>query len=175
MPRDDIFDFADHLGSATAAPAAPEEKELHLVVFVLDREEYAVPIELVREVVRVADITRVPHAPAHIRGVMNLRGRILPVVETRSRLGLQPIEPTPASRVVVVEINRRMVGLLVDGVGQVTRLGERQVTPPPDEVRSAAAEAVIGVGRAGQRLLMLLDLDRLLRSEALDSPSPTPP
>jgi purine-binding chemotaxis protein CheW len=171
MQTDEILDFADQLGAATAAPAAPE-RELHLVVFRLDREEYALPIELVREVVRVADITRVPHAPPHIRGVMNLRGRILPVVETRSRLGLTPAQLTAASRVVVVEIGKRTVGMLVDGVGQVTRLGERHITAPPEEVRTAAAEAVTGVGRIGDRLLVLLDLERLLRSDAPDPSSP---
>ncbi len=174
MLADDILDFADQLGAASAAPAAPADRELHLVVFRLEREEYALPIELVREVVRVTDITRVPHAPPHIRGVMNLRGRILPVVETRSRLGLSPATTTASSRVVVVEVNRRMVGLLVDGVGQVTRLSERNITAPPDEVRTAAAEAVTGVGRVGDRLLVLLDLERLLRTDVLDPSSPLP-
>lgn len=174
MPADDLLDFADQLGAASAGPVAPVERELHLVVFRLEREEYAIPIDLVREVVRVTDITRVPHAPPHIRGVMNLRGRILPVVETRSRLGLSPATLTPASRVVVVEVNKRTLGMLVDGVGQVTRLGESHITAPPDEVRNAAAEAVTGVGRAGDRLLVLVALDRLLRNEALDPSAGTP-
>jgi purine-binding chemotaxis protein CheW len=165
---DSILDFAALLNQAPAAPVV-EERELHLVVFRLEREEYAVPIELVREVVRVTDITRVPHAPPHVRGVMNLRGRILPVVETRSRLGLASAELSPASRVVVVEVGRRTVGMLVDGVGQVTRLSERNITAAPEEVRSTAAEAVTRVGRVGERLLILLDLERLLRNEAADS------
>lgn len=158
---DNILDFAAQLESAPAAPAVLE-RELHLVVFRLDAEEYGVPIDAVREVVRVADVTRVPHAPAHIRGVMNLRGRILPIVEIRTRLGLTPARVTPASRVVVVEVAGRMLGLLVDSVGQVARVGERQVAAPPEEVRSAGGEAVIGVARVGQRLLVLLDLSRAL-------------
>jgi purine-binding chemotaxis protein CheW len=168
----DILQFADRLGPVESRPEAPPEPELHLVVFRLGREEYAVPIGLVREVVRVADITRVPHAPAHVRGVMNLRGRILPVVEIRSRLGLESAELTAASRVVVVEVNRRTVGLLVDAVAQVTRLGERLVATPPEEVRSAGGEAVTGVARLGNRLLVLLDLARLLQAEPTDPPSP---
>src|SRR5262245_47794476 len=159
--NDSILDFASQLEQAPAAPAI-EERELHLVVFRLDREEYAVPIEMVREVVRVADITRVPHAPAHLRGVMNLRGRILPIVEIRTRLGLTPGELAPASRVVVVEVAGRIVGLLVDAVGQVAKVGERLMSVPPEEVRAAGAESVTGVARIGSRLLVLLDLTRLL-------------
>ncbi len=167
MP-DSILDFAAHLESPPAAPAVVE-RELHLVVFRLDREEYGIPIDAVREVVRVADVTRVPHAPADIRGVMNLRGRILPIVEIRSRLGLAPAELTPAARVVVVEVAGRVLGLLVDAVGQVVRVGEGQLALPPDEVRAAGAEAVTGVARLGQRLLILLDLTRALSAF---SPSP---
>lgn len=169
MIGDNVLEFADRLGTAPAAPAAPEERQLHLVVFHLGREEYAVPIGQVREVVRVTDVTRVPHAPLHIRGVMNLRGRILPVLEVRSRLGLEPAELTQRSRVVVAEIDRRMVGLLVDAVGQVTRLGERSVAAPPEEVRSAGGEAVTGVARLDRRLLILLDLERLLGASASDA------
>lgn len=167
----DIFDFAAQLETVPAAPVAVE-RELQLVVFRLDREEYAVPIDEVREVVRVTDVTRVPHAPQHIRGVMNLRGRILPIVEIRSRLGLSPAELTPASRVIVVDVLGRTLGLLVDAVGQVSRVGERQVAAPPDEVRTAGAEAVIGVARLGQRLLILLDLPRALSAFTPSTGSP---
>jgi purine-binding chemotaxis protein CheW len=170
MASDSILDFAAQLNQAPAAPVV-EERELRLVVFRLDREEYAVPIDLVREVVRVADVTRVPHAPAHIRGVMNLRGRILPIVEIRTRLGLTRAELAPVSRVVVVEVAGRVVGLLVDAVGQVARVGERLIAAPPDEVRSAGADAVTGVARVGNRLLVLLDLERMLASDPSAAPS----
>lgn len=171
MTTVDILQFTDQLDETAAVPSAVVERELSLVVFTLDREHYSLPIEQVREVVRVTDITRVPHAPRHIRGVMNLRGRILPVVEIRSRLGLEPGVLTPHSRVVVVELNRRIVGLLVDAVGQVSRLGERSITKPPEEVRTAGAEAITGVGHSGNRLLMLLDLEQVLRDNSLDTTS----
>lgn len=170
MTTPSILDFAAQLEPAPVAPVAAE-RELHLVVFRLEKEEYAVPIDLVREVVRVADVTRVPHAPAHIRGVMNLRGRILPIVEIRTRLDLTPAELTPASRVVVAEVGGRVVGLLVDAVGQVARVSERLVAAPPDEVRSAGAEAVTGVARVGSRLLVLLDLNRVLSAVQPSGPS----
>lgn len=169
MPANEILNFADELGAATA-PAGPlPERELHLVVFRIEREEYAVPIGHVREVVRVGDITRVPHAPPNIRGVMNLRGRILPIMELRTRLGIEAAELTGRSRVVVVDVSRRAVGLLVDSVGQVARVAESKVSAPPDEVRSAAGDGVTGVARVGERLLLLLDLERVLRSDAQDS------
>jgi purine-binding chemotaxis protein CheW len=170
MTAPSILDFAAQLESAPAAPVEVE-REHHLVVFRLDKEEYAVPISLVREVVRVADLTRVPHAPAHIRGVMNLRGRILPIVEIRSRLDLPPAELSPSSRVVVVEIAGRVVGLLVDAVGQVARVGERLIAAPPEEVRGAAGEAITGVARIGNRLLVLLDLNRVLAAVQPSGPS----
>jgi purine-binding chemotaxis protein CheW len=172
MPANDILTFADEFGVAVAPAGPAPEKELHLVVFRIEREEYAVPIGQVREVVRVGDITRVPHAPPHIRGVMNLRGRILPIMELRTRLGVDAVELTSRSRVVVVDVSKRMVGLLVDSVGQVTRVGESRVTVPPEEVRSAAGEAVTGVARVGERLLLLLDLERVLRSDVNDPSTP---
>ncbi|HEY7683029.1 MAG TPA: chemotaxis protein CheW [Gemmatimonadales bacterium] len=167
MPTNHVLAFADRMqAAASAAPTAPVERDLHLVVFELGAEEYAVPIAMVREVVRVADITRVPNAPPHIRGVMNLRGRILPVVEIRTRLGLEANELTPNSRVVVADVRNRTLGCLVDRVVQVMRLAESQVVPPPDEVRSSAGDAITGVGRRGDRLLMLLELERTLHGEA---------
>jgi purine-binding chemotaxis protein CheW len=174
MSVDNILDFASQLGQTPAAPVE-EDRQLHLVVFRLEREEYAIPIGLVREVVRVADITRVPHAPPNIRGVMNLRGRILPVVEIRTRLGLSAAELTPSARVVVVEVAGRMVGLLVDAVAQVTRVSERLVAAPPEEVRAAGVEAVTGVARVGQRLLVLLDLERVLTATPPQPSAPRSP
>jgi purine-binding chemotaxis protein CheW len=158
-----ILEFTDRVQApAAAAPAAPVERELHLVVFELGAERYAAPIAMVREVVRVTDITRVPNGPAHVRGVMNLRGRILPVVELRTRVGLEAAELTPASRVVVAEVRGRTLGYLVDRVVQVTRLGEGSVLPAPEEVRSGSADAISGIARQGDQLLLLLELDRIL-------------
>ena len=160
---DRILAFADQVrASEPAPPAAPVERQLHLVTLELGGEWYAVPIAMVREVVRVGDITRVPNAPPHIRGVMNLRGRILPVVELRTRLGLAPLDPTPAARVVVAEVRGRLLGYLVDGVAKVARIGEGSVTAPPDEVVRGSGEAITGIARQGERLLLLLELERIL-------------
>lgn len=156
----DILAFADavQLG-AGATPRAEAERELHLVAFRLDQEEFAVPIAKIREIVRVGDITRIPQAPPHIRGVMNLRGRILPVVELRSRLGLPPVDLTSRSRVLVADAQARTLGLLVDSVAEVVKVPERAVVPPPDDILAANADYITGVARLGSRLLILLDLE----------------
>jgi purine-binding chemotaxis protein CheW len=145
----------------TPVEMAPQE-QLHLVTFHLDREEFGAPIRQVREVVRVAEITRVPEAPPHMRGVMNLRGRVLPVVEIRSRLGLEPAVVTPRARVLVAEAHGRTLGLLVDAVRQVARVPADAVAPAPEEVLSAHTDYITGVARWDGRLIILLDLDKAL-------------
>ena len=161
--------FVDEL--AAQAAATPEQAAvplLHLIAFYLDREEYGVPVASVREVSRVGEITRVPQAPEHIRGVMNLRGRILPVLELRTRLGHAPLVPGPKARVVVAEAHGRVLGLLVDAVAQVLKIPADRVVPPPDDARSAAADYLTGVAQLDGRLIILLDLERMLQ------PGPVP-
>jgi purine-binding chemotaxis protein CheW len=162
--------FVDELAAQnTSAPEPATAPLLHLIAFQLGREEYGVPVASVREVSRVGEITRVPQAPEHIRGVMNLRGRILPVLELRTRLGHPPLEaPGPRARVVVAEIHGRVLGLLVDSVAQVLKVSADRVVPPPDDARSAAADYLTGVAQLDGRLIILLDLERMLQ------PGPVP-
>jgi purine-binding chemotaxis protein CheW len=143
---------------------APGE-EMHLVTFALDREEFGIRINQVREVIRVGEITRVPQAPPHVRGVTNLRGRILPVMELRTRLGLTPAIVSPRSRIVVVEVHDRVVGLLVDAVLQVAKVPGETVMPAPDEVLSPEADYIRGVAHWNSRLIILLELERALLLE----------
>ncbi|HEX7336840.1 MAG TPA: chemotaxis protein CheW [Gemmatimonadales bacterium] len=160
---DALLQFADELQQQSSSAEAPSVgPELHLVTFALDREEFGIPIGQVREVTRVTEITRVPQARRHVRGVTNLRGRILAVVEIRSRMGLSPAEITPRSRVVVVGIHDRTLGILVDGVSQVVKLPVSTVAPAPEEVLSASADYITGVARWNSRLIILLDLEKLL-------------
>lgn len=159
----ELLGFADAIEARTVAEGASAPgRELHLLTFTLDREEFGIPVTQVREVIRVSEITRVPQAPPHVRGVANLRGRVLAVVELRSRLGLGPAELTPRSRVVVVEVRGRVLGLLVDAVSQVTKVPESSVVPAPDEVVSADAAYLTGVARWQSRLIILLDLEKAL-------------
>ena len=159
---DALLRFADELGATGAAEVAAPVPELHLVTFLLEREAYGVPVQRVREVIRVGEITRVPQAPEHVRGVTNLRGRILPVVELRGRLGLTPAVVTPRSRIIVTEAHGRILGLLVDAVLQVTRIPADTVQPPPEDIMTPEADWLAGVARRPDRLLILLELDAVL-------------
>ena len=160
---DALLRFADELGTGGPAEVTAPAAELHLVTFTLDREAYGVPVHRVREVIRVGEMTRVPQAPEHVRGVTNLRGRILPVVELRTRLGLTAAVLTPKSRIVVTEAHGRVLGLLVDAVLQVTRIPADTVQPVPDDVMTPQADWLAGVARRPDRLLILLELDAVLQ------------
>jgi purine-binding chemotaxis protein CheW len=160
---DDLLQFADELQQLTSSAEAPSVgPELHLVTFALDGEEFGIPIGQVREVIRVTEITRVPQARQHVRGVTNLRGRILAVVEIRTRMGLSRAEITPGSRIVVVGVHDRTLGILVDGVSQVVKVPAKTVALAPEEVLSASADYITGVARWNSRLIILLDLEKLL-------------
>lgn len=160
---DSLLRFADELQRLSVAGEAPAPgPELHLVTFALDKEEFGIPIAQVREVIRVGEITRVPQARQHVRGVTNLRGRILAVVEIRTRMGLSVAELTPSSRVIVVGVHDRTLGILVDGVSQVVKLPAKTVAPAPEEVLSSNVDYITGVARWNSRLIILLDLEKVL-------------
>ena len=166
-----IFSFADQLQSRQEQQQkdkGPEAKWETWVTFSLDDEVFAVPVEPVRQVVRVANITRVPHAPRPIRGVTNLRGRVIPVIDLRMRVGLEPSEIGRQSRVVAVASRRRLLGLLVDAVHQVVHIDLNKVQPPPEDVMSIESDYILGVYHQDDALILLLDVDRalVLREEA---------
>ena len=133
------------------------------MTFALDTETYALPVRPIQEVLRVASITRVPHAPEPIRGVTQLRGRVIPVIDLRQRLGLPTSEALGrSSRILVVSSKRRLLGLLVDRVFQVEHIDLNRVQPPPDDVVSIRSDFIFGVDQRDDTLLLLLDADRVL-------------
>ena len=146
--------------------AAAEATE-HLASFFLDREEYGVDVKQVQEIRRVAEITSVPRAPEFVRGVINLRGRILPVLDLRRRLGLGEVVVGRASRIVVVRVKERLLGLLVDGASQVLKVPVSSIEPAPEEVVQKGGDYIRGVAKLADRLIILVDLERLLASEIL--------
>jgi len=143
-----------------------EEESLHLVGFFLQGEEYALDISQVQEIIRVGGWTRVPNAPRHIKGVINLRGRIIPVIDPKVRMGFTPGDPTKDSRIMVIELGRKVVGMLVDSVSQVIRLPLRTIEDAPSEVMEADKGFVKGVGKLEGRLIILLDFARLAGRES---------
>ncbi len=141
---------------------------LQLVVFGVGKELYGVGIGSVQEIVRVPDITEVPDAPPFLEGVINLRGKVIPVIDLRKRLRLQGKEKTKSTRVLVTEDERGtggLVGLLVDFVSEVRKVQASAVEDPPEMVSAIGAEYITGVAKVEGDLIILLDLKRVLSVE----------
>lgn len=147
------------------APEAASERELHLVTFHLEAEEYGVEIGRVQEIIRVGHITGVPNAPDFIRGVINLRGKIIPVIDLRKRMDLPEAALTKLSRIMVIEAGPKVLGLLVDRVSQVIRVPLTAVDAAPDELEESRG-FVRGIGKIDSRLIMIMELDRVLAKDA---------
>jgi purine-binding chemotaxis protein CheW len=157
-----LLAFADALLCAGRGDVSPTAVEIQQVVtFFLRDEELGIPILRCREIVRVPTITRIPEAPAYVRGVVNLRGRIVPAVDTRMCLGLESAPTTARSRLIVADVAGRSFALLVDRVARILKLPVSDVAPPPE---GAAASAIAGVARVGDTLVKMIDLDRMLRA-----------
>ncbi|MBI5017384.1 MAG: chemotaxis protein CheW [Deltaproteobacteria bacterium] len=140
---------------------------LQLVTFHVGQEEFGVDILDVREINRLMDITRVPHAPEFVEGVINLRGQVIPVVDLRRRFGLEAAGRDKNNRIVVLELGGKVVGFLVDSVSEVLRVSKTLVEPPPAIAGGIDTDYIRGVVKLEDRLLVLLDLQRLLnRGEA---------
>ncbi len=149
--------------------AAAEETE-HLATFILDKEEYGVDVRQVQEIRRVGEITAVPRAPEFVRGVINLRGRILPVLDLKRKLSLGEVAVGRAARIVVVRTRGRMLGLLVDGASQVLKVPVSRVEPPPEEVVERGGDYIRAVAKLDDRLIILIDLDHILAQELREAP-----
>ncbi len=140
---------------------------LQLVSFQLGPEEYAIDILGVQEIIRVVEITAVPNAPHFVEGVVNLRGKVIPIINLRTRLGLCTEEHTKDTRIVVVEVGRLILGFIVDSVEEVLRLPAEYIEPPTSAGGGGSADYNKGVGRVDGRLLILLDLELLFGIEAV--------
>jgi purine-binding chemotaxis protein CheW len=139
------------------------DKDLQVVGFRIGRETFGLPISIVREIVRVPDITSVPNAPDYIEGVINLRGRIIPVVDLRKRFGEKVGEPSKKNRVVVVELEGRSIGLLVNSASEVLKIPSSEIEAPHDVFQEGELNYITGVGKLKGRLVILLDLTRVLQ------------
>lgn len=134
---------------------------LQVVGFRIDQEEFGLEILRVQEIIRVQRLTRVPNSPEFVDGVINLRGKVIPIVGLRRRFGLADLAHDNQTRIVVVEVNGTVLGLIVDSVSEVLRIPAESVEPPP-RLGKIEREYVRGVGKLDNRLLILLDVDRLL-------------
>jgi purine-binding chemotaxis protein CheW len=142
-------------------------KELHIVGFRVGRETFGVPIGLVHEIVRVPEITAVPDSPGYVEGVINLRGKIISVVDLRKRFGEKEIAAHKKNRILVTEVEGKMVGLIVDAASEVIKIPENEVELPPSVFEEGELNYVTGVGKLHGRLVILIDLSKILQKGEL--------
>lgn len=144
------------------AQATGADELLQLVSFKIGEEEFGVDILKVQEINRMLDVTRVPNAPEFVDGVINLRGKVIPIINLRRRFGMERIDRNKNTRIVVVELSGKVVGFVVDAVHEVLRIPRNVTEPPPTLAGSVKAEYITAVGKLDDRLLILLDLEKIL-------------
>lgn len=137
-------------------------RELHIVGFEVGRETYGVPITSLHEIIRVPEITAVPDAPDYMEGVINLRGKIVSVIDLRKRLGEKKITSSRRNRILVVEHNGRLSGLIVDSASEVLKIPASDIEASPAALQEGGLNCVTGLGKYKGRLIVLLDMTRLL-------------
>lgn len=138
------------------------DSEVQLVIFKLGREEYGVSILQVQEIKRITDITRVPHTPDYIKGVINLRGSVLPVIDLKNRLNLSQQAITEDTRIIIVKVAELSIGMVVDAVSEVMTISQENIDSPDVVAGSVSANYLSGVGKLDNRLLILLNLEEII-------------
>lgn len=147
-------------------------RELHIVGFQVGRETYGVPITSLHEIVRVPEITAVPDAPDYMEGVINLRGKIVSVIDLRKRFGEAGIKTSKRNRILVVEQNGRLSGLIVDAASEVLKIPASDVEPSPAVFQEGGLNCVTGLGKYQGRLIVLLDTGKLLEQSGMRGRQP---
>ncbi|MFB1081089.1 chemotaxis protein CheW [Jeotgalibacillus sp. JSM ZJ347] len=143
-----------------------QENDLKVIVFQLVNKEYAVPVENVQSIEKVMHITRVPGVPGYVRGVINLRGVVTPIIDLRKRFSLEDAEENEHTRMIIVTIGGIEVGLVVDSANDVIDLPQDSIEPQPNVVGSIENDFISGVAKLERRLLILLQLDKVLENAA---------
>ncbi|MCP8616500.1 chemotaxis protein CheW [Salirhabdus salicampi] len=142
-------------------------KSEKVIVFQLGEEEYGVSIDYVGSIERTQPITRVPHTPSFVKGVMNLRSEITPVIDLRERFQLEQIAYTDQTRIIVVQVGEKQLGMIVDGANDVVDVPVSSIEPAPEIVDTNENYYIRGVAKVGERLLLLLHLDEVLSTDEL--------
>lgn len=163
---DRVYAFTDRVRECEETAAlkeTPIEERLETwVLFSLKDEVYALPVSHVREILRSGSVTRVPDAPYPVLGITNLRGRVLPVVDLRLRMGLEKSDRLDSQRILVTDTLQRWIGILVDSVLEVVHLDMNQVKPPPEDIMTGQSDYLTGVYHMDELFVILLDADRVL-------------
>ena len=153
------------MAKAINSNAVQDDPVLQWVTFNLDGETYGVNVMQVREVLRYSEIAPVPGAPAYVLGIINLRGNVVTVIDTRHRFGLQPGETTSNTRIVVIEADKHVIGILVDSVAEVVYLRLSEIESAPNVGNDDSAKFIQGVCHKNGKLLILIELDKLLTDD----------
>ena len=149
----------------TAEQQQPEDPVLRWVTFRLDKEKYCINVMQVQEVLRISEIAPVPGAPAFVLGIINLRGNVVTVVDTRKRFGLMPKDVDEASRIVIIEVNSNVIGMLVDSVADVVDLRKTEIEGAPNVGTDESSKYIQGVASRENELLIVVDLNKFLSEE----------
>jgi purine-binding chemotaxis protein CheW len=144
-----------------------------LISFTVGNEEYGLELLRVKEVIRTRTITWLPKAPACVKGIINLRGEVIPIVDLRERFGLAEQTQTAMTRVIVVEVEGRPVGMVVDSASQVVRVPADQFEPPPAVMGEGSRDFITAIGKVNDKLIIMIDLERILSSEEISQISDT--
>jgi purine-binding chemotaxis protein CheW len=144
-------------------------RETHIVGFTVGRETYGIPIAALHEIVRVPEITAVPDAPDYLEGVINLRGKIVSVVDLRKRFGTPTTALDRHSRILVVEHRGRLAGMIVDSASEVIKIPETDIESAPAMMREGGLDCVTGLGKYKGRLIILLDINKVLAARELSN------
>ena len=139
--------------------------EKQLVIFELAEEYFGIDIADVESIIKMQAITAIPQSPNYVVGVTSLRGTVLPVIDLKKRFGIQTAEKTSATRIVVITMGALKVGMIVDGVSEVLTIEDSIIEPTPPMISTVATEFIVGIAKIGERLVILLDLARILTSE----------
>ncbi|MHB1033385.1 MAG: chemotaxis protein CheW [Pirellulales bacterium] len=156
------------MSTMTMEPAVQENAfaegigSMQLVSFRLAQEEYGIEITKVREIILMGEITRVPQTPEYVKGLINLRSTVIPIVDLRLRFGLAQEEQTQDTRIMVMNVAGKMIGIIVDAVSEVLRISKEQIASPPPTVAGLGREYLTGLVKLENRLLILLDIDKIL-------------
>jgi len=138
---------------------------MQLVSFRLANELYGIEITKVREIILITEITRIPQTPHYVKGLINLRSTVIPVIDLRALFGLPEGEMTDESRIMVLQASGRTIGIVVDAVSEVLRVKQDQIAPPPPTVAKLGREYLTGLVKLDKQLLILLDIDKILSDE----------
>lgn len=144
---------------------------MQLVSFRLAQEEYGIEITKVQEIILMGEITRVPQTPDYIKGLINLRNTVIPIVDLRLRFGLDQEPVGDETRIMVVNVQGKTIGIIVDAVSEVLRISGDQIAPPPPTVAGLGQEYLTGLVKLDKRLLIMLDIDKILTEQETAEPS----